>query len=66
MTVNIPNLLKEAPEPDTDAALAVKNRAENVLRPAGALARLDEIAAWIAGWQRTDRQRFFSSPPTTA
>ncbi|GMQ94062.1 MAG: nicotinate-nucleotide--dimethylbenzimidazole phosphoribosyltransferase [Acidimicrobiia bacterium] len=57
MTVDIPNLLAEAPEPDADAALAVKNRAENVLRPGGALARLDEVAAWIAGWQRTDRPR---------
>jgi nicotinate-nucleotide--dimethylbenzimidazole phosphoribosyltransferase len=26
-----------------------------VLRPAGALARLDELAAWLAGWQGTER-----------
>jgi nicotinate-nucleotide--dimethylbenzimidazole phosphoribosyltransferase len=26
-----------------------------VLRPAGAFARLDEVAVWLAGWQRTTR-----------
>ena len=32
---------------------AVTERAANILRPLGALARLDEVAAWVAGWQRT-------------
>ena len=31
------------------------SRAADILRPSGALAWLDEIAAWVAGWQRTDR-----------
>ena len=31
------------------------DRAADILRPSGALAWLDEIAAWVAGWQRTDR-----------
>jgi nicotinate-nucleotide--dimethylbenzimidazole phosphoribosyltransferase len=31
----------------------VRGRAEEVLRPRGALQRLDEIAVWLAGWQRT-------------
>jgi nicotinate-nucleotide--dimethylbenzimidazole phosphoribosyltransferase len=44
-------------EPDHDAAAAVRARAANVLRPTGALARLDEVAAWLAGWQRTERPR---------
>jgi nicotinate-nucleotide--dimethylbenzimidazole phosphoribosyltransferase len=44
-------------EPDLDAAAAVRDRAARVLRPAGALARLDEVAAWLAGWQRTTRPR---------
>ena len=49
--------LAGAPEPDTDARAAVAYRASQVLRPSGALARLDEIAVWLAGWQRTDRPR---------
>jgi nicotinate-nucleotide--dimethylbenzimidazole phosphoribosyltransferase len=42
-------------EPDLDAAAAVRDRAARVLRPQGALARFDEVAAWLAGWQRTPR-----------
>ena len=34
---------------------AVARRATDVLRPRGALARLDDLAVWLAGWQRTDR-----------
>jgi nicotinate-nucleotide--dimethylbenzimidazole phosphoribosyltransferase len=41
------------PNPDYDAAAAVKSRADQVLRPLGALSRLDDIAVWLAGWQRT-------------
>lgn len=40
--------------PDLLARTAVMERASRVLRPAGALARLDEVAAWLGGWQRTD------------
>lgn len=40
-------------EPDREAAAAVAARAAEVLRPTGALRRLDEVAAWLAGWQRT-------------
>lgn len=42
------------PGPD-NAAAAVRARAAGVLRPAGALARLDAVATWLAGWQRTCR-----------
>jgi nicotinate-nucleotide--dimethylbenzimidazole phosphoribosyltransferase len=49
------DLLVGLPEPDDDARTAVHERAANILRPSGALAWLDEIAAWVAGWQRTDR-----------
>lgn len=41
------------PERDETAFRAVTERAANILRPFGALARLDEVAAWAAGWQRT-------------
>src|SRR5205823_6262793 len=35
----------------------VRERALHVLRPTGALARLDEAAAWLASWQRTAQPR---------
>jgi len=38
---------------DSEAADAVRARAADILRPAGALARFDEVAAWVAEWQRT-------------
>ena len=41
------------PNQDEESASAVTDRAANILRPRGALARLDGIAAWVAGWQRT-------------
>ena len=40
-------------EPDGSARGSVRARADAVLRPTGALSRLDEIAVWLAGWQRT-------------
>ena len=45
------------PSPDAACAAAVHERAAQILRPSGALAWLDELAEWIAGWQRTDRPR---------
>lgn len=50
-------LLASLPGPDEEAAAAVRERAAHVLRPRGALARLDEVAAWLASWQRTTRPR---------
>lgn len=51
------DLLEEAlrclPGPDTVAASRVGQRTAAILRPRGALARLDEVAAWLAAWQRT-------------
>lgn len=49
--------LTDLPSPDDAAAAAVHERAATILRPAGALHWLDDLAAWIAGWQRTDRPR---------
>ncbi len=46
--------LAEAPGPDGLHHQAVTQRAKRVLRPPGALARLDDVAAWLAAWQRTD------------
>ena len=43
------------PMPDLESSRAVAERASTVLRPPGAFGRLDELAIWLAGWQRTDR-----------
>lgn len=40
---------------DSETAARVRDRASQVLRPAGALAALDEVAIHLAGWQRTER-----------
>lgn len=45
--------LAAAPPADLESRQAVAERAADILRPAGALARLDEVAVWMAGWQRT-------------
>ena len=50
-------LLAELPGPDRAAADQVAARAATVLRPAGAFARLDAVAAWLAGWQGTTTPR---------
>ena len=53
----IEDLLEElaaARGPDELHRTAVAQRAARSLRPAGALARLDRVAAWLAAWQRTD------------
>lgn len=52
--------LANLPAPDSAAATAVRERAAQVLRPTGALARLDEVAAWLASWQRTAQPRVAS------
>ena len=41
------------PSGDESSAAAVRARAADILRPAGALARLDEVAEWVARWQGT-------------
>ncbi len=43
--------LADLPEPDPIAGAAVRDRAAKVLRPPGALRRLDLVAEHVAGWQ---------------
>lgn len=50
-------LLAELPPPDESTRDAVHERAAHILRPSGALAWLDEIAAWVAAWQRSAMPR---------
>ena len=45
--------LTDLPMCDAVARDAVHARAAQILRPSGALAWLDDVAAWVAGWQRT-------------
>ncbi|HYZ11965.1 MAG TPA: nicotinate-nucleotide--dimethylbenzimidazole phosphoribosyltransferase [Actinomycetota bacterium] len=49
------DLLEGLTPPDLEAAAAVRARAARTLRPAGSLARLEEVAAWLGGWQGTSR-----------
>lgn len=49
--------LASMPPPDFEAQAAVEARSVEVLRPFGALARCDQVAAWLAGWQRTPRPK---------
>jgi len=49
------SMLAELPGSDATSRDAVAARAATVLRPTGALARLDEVAVWLASWQRTER-----------
>jgi len=55
--MNATNWLRHAlsnlASPDSVSAAAVRARADDILRPAGALAALDDVAVWAAGWQRT-------------
>ena len=50
-----PAIAPELPRPDVEARARVAMRSAGTLRPRDALLRLDELAAWLAGWQRTDR-----------
>ena len=54
MSSTLRERLAGLPERDEAAVEAIHQRAAHLLRPSGALAWLDEIAAWVAGWQRTD------------
>ncbi len=48
----IPDLI-DLPAPDLSALEAINARIDDILRPPGALERLDEVASWIATWHGT-------------
>lgn len=50
-------MLENLPGPDTVSQGAVAERGAANLRPAGAFARLEAVAAWLAGWQWTTSPR---------
>lgn len=49
----IRSLLRDLPARHDESAEAVRDRAARVLRPIGALQRLDDVAVHVAGWQAT-------------
>ncbi len=48
---DIRNLLRNLPEPDEQAANAVRARDKELTKPPGSLGRLETIAEWVATWQ---------------
>jgi len=48
---DIRRLLAELPGPDRDSAVAARARQAQLLKPPGALGRLEELAVWLATWQ---------------
>ena len=48
-------LLAKMPKADEAARAAAREREAQLTKPAGSLGRLEEIAEWLAGWQRTPR-----------
>jgi nicotinate-nucleotide--dimethylbenzimidazole phosphoribosyltransferase len=51
---DIATLLADLEVADVSSAAAAQRRVDDILRPAGALARLDDIAVWVASWQSTE------------
>src|SRR5512138_3247159 len=47
----IRTLLAHLPGPDLEAGTAAATRDRQLTKPAGALGRLEELAAWLATWQ---------------
>ena len=48
---DIRDLLKLLPDVDAEAAAAAGEREVTLVKPSGALGRLESLAAWAAGWQ---------------
>jgi|TARA_B100001741_G_scaffold91072_1_gene74629 nicotinate-nucleotide--dimethylbenzimidazole phosphoribosyltransferase len=51
VTDPIRELLKDLTKPDNEVCQALEKRLADILRPSGALKRLDEIAIFMGGWQ---------------
>ncbi|MFO1155011.1 MAG: nicotinate-nucleotide--dimethylbenzimidazole phosphoribosyltransferase [Rhodospirillales bacterium] len=50
-------LLSAAPQASFEAREAAERRQAQLIKPAGALGRLEWLAAWVASWQGADRPR---------
>ena len=49
--------LKNLPADNETTRGEVRERANNILRPAGALQKLDDVAIWMAWWQATNQPK---------
>lgn len=49
--------LAQAPGPDAAVVAAARQRQAELLKPPGALGRLEELGIWLSGWQGTVRPR---------
>lgn len=50
---DLPQLLRSLPAADLAARGKAEQHNEELTKPAGALGRLEELAIWLAGWQRS-------------
>ncbi len=57
----IEEALAASPGPDDIARHSTKTRAAQVLRPTGALQRLDDLAVWMSGWSPGVSSQFTAS-----
>lgn len=48
-------LISSLPLPDSNAVEAATSRQSQLTKPAGSLGRLEDIAIWMAGWQRAEK-----------
>ncbi len=48
---DVRELLSDIPGPDLEAAKAAAEREPQLIKPAGALGRLEELSAWATAWQ---------------
>ena len=48
---DIRGLLRQLPGPDLEAESVARSREARLVKPTGALARLEDISAWLAAWQ---------------
>ncbi|MFZ5964827.1 nicotinate-nucleotide--dimethylbenzimidazole phosphoribosyltransferase [Thalassococcus sp. BH17M4-6] len=53
----IAGLAETLPQADAEATAAARARQDSLTKPPGALGRLEELAVFMSGWQRTDRPR---------
>ena len=51
----IKQCINAMPLADEPSRIAVQQRAENILRPKGALKALDDVAIWVAQWQASSQ-----------